>query len=381
MKIGVMLRALEEKQGIGIYSQNLLDHLLQLDKKNEYVLYYRNPKFLGRYAAQKNVTEKLVVARSKFVWDQIKIPLEAARDNVDVIFHTKFSVPLFTRRKTVMTIHGAGWFVHPELFKRYSVWYNRIVMPIYCSKASAILSNSDLTTRDFVTILGVDGSKIRTVYLAADDRFRPITDQTILVEAKRKYALPDRFILSVIKHDPRKNFKNLIEAFRRCYERVKCKLVVVGIGCEKYREEYKLREIGLDGDITFLGWVEQDELVALYNLADFVLYPSIYETFGIPVCEAMACGCPAVVAKTGSLPEIAGDAAILVDPINPNEIAEALYTLWTDEKVRKFYAEKAYLRSKIFSWTGAARDTLAALESVAGRAGSANMTALAEHQN
>jgi glycosyltransferase involved in cell wall biosynthesis len=360
-----MLRALDEKQGIGIYSQNVLDHLLQLDKKNEYVLYYRNPKFLGRYAGHRNVTEKVVVAPNKAIWDQVRIPREAARDNVDVIFHTKFTLPFLSRRKTVMTLHGAGWFVHPELFKRHSVWYNRVVMPLYCRKATAIISNSNLTTRDFVTILGVDGSKIQTIHLAADDRFRRIQDQRILTETRKKHALPDRFILSVIKHDPRKNFENLIEAFKLCHKRVKCKLVVVGIGCEKYRDEYRLREIGLDEDVTFLGWVEQDELVSLYNLAEFLFFPSIYETFGIPVCEAIACGLPVVLAKTGSLPEIAGDAGILVNPKDPAEMTEALYSLWTNEELRKRYAEKAIARAKAFSWSKNARETLAVFQSLA----------------
>lgn len=370
MRIGVMLRAIEEKQGIGIYSKNLLDHLLRLDTENEYILFYRNSSLLGRYAEHRNVREILLPAPSKLIWDQIRVPIEAARQKVDIIFHTKFSVPFFTRYKTVMTLHGAGWFVHPELFKRYSVWYNRCVMPMYCWKASAIVSNSELTTRDFVRILGVDETKIRTVYLAADDRFRRIGDRTELNAAKTKYRLPDRFFLSVIKRDPRKNFKNLIEAFRLCHERVNCKLVVVGIGCEKYREEYLLRENGLDDDVIFLGWVDQEDLVALYNLADLMLFPSVYETFGIPVCEAMACGCPAVIAKTGSLPEIAGDAGILVDPMNPIEIAGVLYALWTDERLRRSYAEKAYQRSKTFSWERSASETLSVLTSLAGNAGS-----------
>jgi glycosyltransferase involved in cell wall biosynthesis len=365
MKVGVMLRALDEKQGIGIYSQNVLDHLLQLDQKNEYVLYYRNPKFLGRYAAYKNSTEKLVTAPNKAVWDQVKIPLEAARDKVDVIFHTKFTLPLLSWHKTVMTLHGAGWFVHPELFRKTSVLYQRSILPLYCRKATAIISNSELTTNDFVRIFGINPSKIRTIHLAADARFRPLKDSAIIEASKKKYSLPDRFILSVIKHDPRKNFGNLIEAFRVCHSKTRCKLVVVGIGCEKYREEYRLQESGLNDDVTFLGWLEQEELVSVYNLAEFLFFPSVYETFGIPVCEAIACGCPVVVAKTGSLPEIAGDAGLFVDPMNTAEMAEALYALWTNETLRANYAKKAYARSKTFSWSKNARETLAVLESVA----------------
>ncbi len=364
MKIGVMLRSMDEQQGIGIYTQNLMDHLLPLDQKNEYVLFYRNPKFLGRYAHYSHVREKLVTAPNKLIWDQVKIPLEARREKVDIIFHTKFTVPFLTSRKTVMTVHGAAWSTHPELFNKFDNIYIHWIMPLYCKKATAILSNSERTTQDYIQILRINPTKIRTTRLAADDRFRVIKDSRILHQTKEKYGLPDRFILSVIKYDPRKNFHNLIQAFMICHDRIPCKLVVVGIGCEKYRKEYQLDEIGLGKDVLFLGWLEQPELPALYNLAEFLFFPSVYEEFGIPVCEAMACGCPVVVSKTGALPEVAGEAGILVDPMSPSEMAEALYRVWTDEGFRKEKAQQALLRSKEFSWQKCAKETLALLESL-----------------
>jgi glycosyltransferase involved in cell wall biosynthesis len=364
MKIGVMLRAIDEKQGIGIYTQNLMDHLLPLDQKNKYVLFYRNPKFLGRYAKYDHVHEKLVEAPTKAIWDQVKIPFEAAVENLDVIFHTKFTVPFFTRSKTVMAVHGASWFVHPELYNRFDIFYIKAMMPLYCRKATSILSNSDLTTHDFIRILGVRSSKLSTVHLAADDRFKPVKNLDVLNKAREKYSLPKRFILTVIKYDPRKNFSNLIQAFKLCHDRIPCKLVVAGLGCDKYRIEYKLAEAGLENDVTFLGWIEQEELPYIYSLAEFLFFPSIYEEFGIPVCEAMACGCAVIVSKTGALPEIAGEAGVLVDPRNPPEMAEALYALWTNKELREEKARKALLRSSNFSWEKCARETLAVLNSL-----------------
>ena len=358
-----MLRTIDEKQGIGIYTQNLMDHLLPLDRENEYVLFYRTPEFLGRYAHHEHVREMLVTAPNKLIWDQVKIPLEARRHDLDVIFNTKFTVPFFTRRKTVMAIHGASWFVRPELYGKLDRTYVRLVMPLYCRKASAIISNSDLTTRDFIRILGVSPDKIRTAHLAAADRFRPVDNPDVLSRARREYALPDRFILSVIKYDPRKNFENLINAFRLFRQRTACKLVVVGIGCEKYRDEYGLEEMGIVDDVHFLGWVEQDDLPAIYSLADFLFFPSVYEEFGIPVCEAMACGTPVVVSKTGALPEIAGEAGVLVDPFDPDEMADALDEMWTDDKLRERKATEALQRSNEFTWEKCARKTLEILES------------------
>jgi glycosyltransferase involved in cell wall biosynthesis len=365
MRIGVMLRAMDEKQGTGIYTRNLADQLFALDRRNEYVAFHRNPANIGRYKDQANVKEILVTAPNKALWDQWAIPRAAAREKLDVIFHTKFTVPFCTARKTVMTIHGASWFVHPELYgNKLDMLYIRAMMPLYCRKADLILSNSDLTTNDFVRILRVPRAKIRTTRLGTGPQFRPVTDQSALDEVRRRYALPDKFILSVIRHDPRKNFKNLIAAFRLLRQRMPCKLVVTGLGCEQYRTEYALEEDGTAADVLFLGWVDQNTLPALYSLARCMLFPSVYEEFGIPTCEAMACGCPPVVSTTGALPEIAGDAGILVDPFNPGEIADGLARVYADDALHADLSARSLARARDFTWERCARETIAALNAL-----------------
>lgn len=370
MRIGVMLRAMDEKQGIGIYSRNLMDKLLPLDTGNEYVLFYRNPVFLGLYAPRySNVRECLISAPSKALWDQAAIPVAAQREKLDLIFHTKFTVPLFTSRKTVMTVHGASWFVHPGLYNKVDIAYINAVMPRYCAKATAILSNSDLTTNDFIRILKVDPAKIHTTHLGTNEEFKVIADKKALDAARAEFKLPDRYILSVIKHDPRKNFENLIAAFRLLRKRIPVKLVVTGIGCDKYIDEYRLREDGTAGDVTFLGWVDQAKLPLLYNMADCLFFPSVYEEFGIPTCEAMACGCPVVVSKTGALPELSGDAGIHVDPFNPAEMADALERLVSDPAARSDYSARGLKRAGLFTWQRCAGRTLEILNSLSGSAG------------
>jgi glycosyltransferase involved in cell wall biosynthesis len=364
MKIGICLRAWGERGGIGIYTKNLVKTLINIDRRNKYVLFYKDQAYVGQFKEYTHVTEVFVPIKNTFLWDHLAIPYYAGKFGIDVLFHTKFTVPLFTMRKTVMTIHGPAWFTHPQLFKPMHVLYARIFMPLYCRKAAAVLSNSELTKRDYVKYLGVKADNIRTVHLAQDDCFRPINDRSELAGIKKKYDLPDEFMLSVIKHDPRKNFINLIQAFRIAHERIKCTLVVVGIGCKKYRDEYPLKEWGLDNDVVFLDWVEQKELPVFYNLAKFLFFPSVYEAFGIPVCEAMACGCPVVVANTGALPEISGDAGILVDPNDPEKMADALCELWNNNERREHYAKKALLRSKDFSREKCARETLTVFESM-----------------
>lgn len=367
MRIGIMLRAFEEKQGIGIYTQNLMDRLLPMDPANQYILFYANPRLVGRYTHLSHVREQVVSAPNKLLWDQVAIPRAARRENVDLLFHTKFTVPFFTSCKTVMTIHGASWFVRPDLYpNKLDLAYIRTVMPLYCRKASFILSNSDLTTRDFIRILKVPEEKIRTVRLGTNEQFRPIGDPAVLEAARQKYDLPDKFILSVIRRDPRKNFANLIAAFRLLRKRIPCRLVVTGIGVERYREEYRLHEDGTTQDVLFLGWVEPNELPALYNLARCKFFPSVYEEFGIPVAEALACGCPPVVSKTGALPEVAGEAGLTVDPFNPAEMADALERIWTDDALRADLSAKGVERAqKMFTWDRCARETLESLHRVA----------------
>jgi len=361
-----MLRAIDERQGIGIYTQNLMDRLLEMDPVNEYVLFYRNPEFLGRYARFPNVKEIHLAAGGKMVWDQVKIPQAARREMVDLIFHPKFTVPFFTRRKTIMTIHGASWFVRPDLYpNKLDLAYIRATMPLYCRKADFIIANSDLTRNDFIRILKVPPEKIRTVRLGTSERFRRIDDVAELEAARQKYQLPVKFILSVIKYDPRKNFKNLIAAFRLLRKRIPCKLVVTGIGCEKYIEEYGLKEDGTVDDMRFLGWVDQSDLPALYNLATCHFFPSVYEEFGIPACEAMACGCPPVVSSTGALPEIVGDAGMIVDPFNPPVMADALEKIYTQSATRDELSRRSLERAREFTWERCARETLDALNHMA----------------
>jgi glycosyltransferase involved in cell wall biosynthesis len=365
MRIGIMLRAMDEKQGTGIYTQNLTDRLLPMDSKNEYTLFYRNPAHLGRYRRLPNVKEKVVAAPNKMLWDQLVIPAEARKEKLDLIFHTKFTVPFFTSCKTIMTVHGASWFVRPDLYpNKLDLAYIKAVMPLYCRKATFIISNSDLTTNDFIRILKVAPEKIRTVRLGTNKNFQVITDKATLEEARRQYDLPEKFILSVIRYDARKNFKNLIAAFRLLRKRAPCKLVVTGIGCEKYREEYALDSDGTSRDVQFLGWVDPKNLPALYNLARCMFFPSVYEEFGIPVAEAMACACPPVVSSTGALPEVAGDAGLIVDPFDSEKMAAVLEQIYTDDRLHTELSARCLKRAEVFTWERCARETLEILNRV-----------------
>jgi glycosyltransferase involved in cell wall biosynthesis len=241
-------------------------------------------------------------------------------------------------------------------------------MPLYLRRADAVISVSNYSTQGFVSAMPWCAPKIRTIYFSAKDIFRTISDPQAHAEARRKYALPERFVLTVIHYDSgRKNFGNMLKAFQIAKHRgLPHKFIVVGRDCEKYAQDHPLDSLGLAGEVRFFGWIDQADLPMFYNLADLYLYPTRVEAFPIPLCEAMACGCPIVTSNDTGLREIAGDAALLVDPENPIEIADAICQVLGDDSLRAELKRKGIARSKTFSWRNCARETLALFESLQG---------------
>jgi glycosyltransferase involved in cell wall biosynthesis len=366
VRIGMMLRALDEKGGIGVYSRYLTEELLTLDRQNTYVLYYRNRSHIGRFVHQGNVVERILPATNNFVWDQISVPFACQQDKVDVVLHPKFTVPLAARCKTVMVLHGAGWFI-PEFerfWKPMDLRYIKAVMPLYCRKASAILSVSQLTTDIYTQRFALKPGKIRTVYFGPGRQFHPITDPASLDRVRARYGLPERFVLTLSKYPggDRKNIAGILRAYALLHGRVAHSLVVGGKDCERFRGDYDLPKSGYARDIVFPGYIAQEDLPAVYSMADLFLYPSNMEAFPIPLTEAMACGTPVVTSNGNGLREIAGEAALQVDARNPEAIAEAAHRVLTDPDLRAELSRQALARSGEFSWSKCARETLSVLE-------------------
>jgi glycosyltransferase involved in cell wall biosynthesis len=367
MKIGIMLRSLDEKGGIGVYTQNITEELLQFDRTNQYILYYRNPANLGRFARFDNVTERVIKGTSKAMWDQVKIPLACWKDKVDVIFHPKFTVPLLAPCKAVMVLHGAGWYM-PEMvrfFRPADVRYIHMVMPLYFRKCAVALSVNQLGAETFSRELNLPAGKIKTVYFAPARRFKRVTDKDKLQQVKDRYSLPDKFILTLTKRggDTRKNLGQILKAYERYYSHAENphKLVVGGKDCHLFREEYAIPDDDYGADILFPGWIDQEDLPSVYSLTDLYLYPSNLEAFPVPITEAMACGTPIITSDVNGPREIAGDAALFVDPGNPDQIADAIFRVLGDEKLQQALSEKGLARSANYSWDKCARETLESL--------------------
>ena len=371
MRIGIMLRSFDEKGGVGVYTRNIVKELLQLDKNNEYSLFYANPSNVGLFSQHANVREVWVRGRNKAIWDQVSIPRACRRERIDILFHPKFTVPLFAPCKAVMVEHGADWLVpdHAQYYPWWDVAYMRMLLPLYFRKSSVVVCVSKETTNDFNRTLKLPVGKIETIYFAPARQFRRITDHEVLRQVRARYQLPDEFILTLTKRkgDGRKNLAQILKAYARYHERTERphKLVIGGQDCHMFQDEYAIPRDGYGKDILFPGWIDQMDLPAVYSLADLYLYPSNLEAFPIPLTEAMACGTPILTSNVNGLKEIAGDAALLVDPNDTELIANGVARILSDSELRESLSLKGLERSSLFSWDLCAKSTLELLERAA----------------
>jgi glycosyltransferase involved in cell wall biosynthesis len=369
MRIALMLRTLDERGGIGVYTRNLVETLLSLDQENEYILLYRNPANLGRYSHHGNVAERVVSAWGKALWDQVAVPVALRRERADVVLHPKFTVPLMSGVPSIMVLHGADWWLpdSAHFYTRLDRLYLTLFMPLYLRRCAAVLSVSELTTQHFNRIFRLPAGKVRTTYFGPAAHFRRVNDAAELDRIRALYNLPERYILTLSKGDggDRKNIGGVFRAYEQLHGTVPHSLVVVGRDCERFRQEYDVPMHGWGANVLFPGWIDQADLPALYSMADVFLYPSNMEAFPIPVTEALACGTPIVTSAANGLREIAGDGAMLVDHTDPEAVATAVRTVVRDAAVWGSLSAAGLARSRRFSWTRCGQQTLQVLREVA----------------
>jgi glycosyltransferase involved in cell wall biosynthesis len=385
-----MLRAIDDVDGQGIYIRKLCDALFELDTSNEYVAFYNRPQQRGRYQNRPNVREVLVPGRSKLLWDQILIARAAGREKLDVLFHHKFSIPLIAPCPTVVQQRGTEYWSHPEF---YSGWsgrmdqvYNRVMIPLYCKRAARILTNSNTLGEELVRHVRVPRSKLRTVYAAADESFHRITNQEVIRLVRERYALPPvPFLLMVVKgHQvltqasgknltPRKNAAVTLEAYGRMQRRAVetgaeavPPLVILGLGIAERLTPEAIAEHADPTAVHTPGFVRFEDMPAIYTMARALVFPSRYESFGIPIVEAMATGCPVVTSTVSACPEVAGDAALLVDPDDADGLARAMERVSFDHPLAEELRQRGLRRAAAFSWAASARILLSELLTAAG---------------
>lgn len=366
MRIGIMLRHLgQHGGGVLVYTENLLRRLLAMDTEHEFVLLYQDASKLGSYHDGNGArVRELVLGKSPtLVWDQWAAWQASRKEHLDVIFNTKYSVPLMAATRSVFVCHGLDWYVMPWGSRLLDRANHRYLMPRYTRKADAIIAVSETARQHMIEYLGADESRVFTVYHGVDEAFGQPVAEDQLSEVKARYGLPDRFLLYCGQIYPPKNFGRLIQAYARVGPRQGISLVVAGTHTWLCEDEIALIDrLGIGEWVLRPGWIGREELPAFYRLAEGLLLPSLYESFGTPILEAMSSGCPVVTSNRYGTAEIAGDAAILVDPEDVDSIADGMEQVVTDEELRLRLVDAGRRRAGNFSWQKCARQTLNVLE-------------------
>jgi glycosyltransferase involved in cell wall biosynthesis len=275
------------------------------------------------------------------------------------LFHaTDHLLPPLRKLRSVFTLYDLTCIIHPETHLPLNRYFLKLMIPRFLCAAHTIIAISECTKRDVVRVYGLDEKKIRVIHGGVSPSFRPSPPEA-MAGIRLRYSLPERYILSVGTIEPRKNLVTLLEAYRVLRDRgASVKLVIVGKKGWRYESFFqRLHEIGLENEVVFPGFIPDEDLPAVYTMADTFVFPSLYEGFGLPVLEAMACGAPVICSNTSSLPEVTGDGAVLVPPHDVRGWIEALEQVLNNEAFRADLSQCGLRQAARFTWQSTARKT------------------------
>jgi glycosyltransferase involved in cell wall biosynthesis len=297
---------------------------------------------------------------------QMMLPRVVARSQPDLCHFTNALAPLWLNRPYVLSIYDATLFLYSRYHPRTRLLAIRLLLPMAARRASAVITISDSARQDLLQVLKIPPEKIHVVYGAAPQHFRQVTNAGQLASLRQKYGLPEQFLLYVGTLEPRKNLTRLVQAFSQLKAQGHPhKLVLAGPwGWSMNGFHQQIEELNLADRVQLLGYIPDEDLPGLYSLATAFVFPSLYEGFGLPPLEAMACGTPVLSSRNSSLAEICGDAAYLVDPRDVENLAEGLRRVVADADLRAQLSESGRRRAQEFSWERAARETAAVYEGV-----------------
>ena len=377
MRIGIdVSRYFDRSGGVGIYAANLLKYLLKIDKNNEYNAYsffyncfpsnWKHKKIIDEFRKYGKVNFSqinLPTSILKRKWNNSSIEKkEKLMGSVDIIHSTAYMIPELFNARLVVTIHDLSFLIFPEYHTKenYELVLSNLIY--LNSRPDMVICDSLQTKKDVIKYFHVPEEKLIVIYLGVDDSFREEIDSDFRKKILEKYGLTGKYLLCVASVEPRKNFLRIINVFSEFIKQEEYKeysLVCVGGRGWKNIEIYSLvKQKNLEGKIKFLRSIEECELAPIYNQAEIFLYPSLYEGFGLPVLEAMACAVPVITSNVSSLPEVASDAAILVNPYSEKDIYTAVCSLLENGSLRKKLISKGLDRVREFSWEKTARETL-----------------------
>ncbi|MCC7243824.1 MAG: glycosyltransferase family 4 protein [Acidobacteria bacterium] len=340
--------------GIGTYVRNILVELDRCDRETDYVVLCRTPDVAQARALAPRFRIVAENARPYSIGEQLRIPLRLLREHVDLVHEPHYVLPPATRCRSVVTIHDCIHLMFPQyLPNRLGYVYARASMWTATRQAARVLTVSEASKRDILRYFDIPAAKVQVIPNAIDERFLTPPDEGTTDRVRQRYQLDHPFVLYVGNIKPHKNLERLIDAFGRARGDgpAGLKLVVVGDEVSKYPSlRQMVHRHKLDKHVRFLGFQPQETLASFYRLASVFVFPSLYEGFGLPPLEAMACGTPVITSNVSSLPEVAGDAALLVDPYDTDAIADGIRRVLDDDTLRQELVALGLARARQFSW-------------------------------
>jgi glycosyltransferase involved in cell wall biosynthesis len=335
--------------GVSRYTYRLIEGLARLPATSRYSVFVtqRDAARAGQFggSAVELIPARWPTARpqQRILWEQLALPGLLRRARADV-FHSPVNVlPERLPCPAVVTIHDLAFLTYPQYFRPGRRLYQRIFTARGARAAARVIAVSESTKRDIVARLGIAPEKVRVVHPAVDDRFQPVADPARLAAFRHEHDLPERFLLYLGTLEPRKNLLTLLEAYAllRAQDDATPRLVLAGAKGWYYKDLFaRVRTLGLERAITFAGYVRDEEQPLWYAAAELFIYPSLFEGFGLPVAEALACGTPVVTSNVSSLPEAAGDVAMKVDPHQPEAVAHAMQSVLLSDDTRRQMAAR-----------------------------------------
>ncbi len=373
MKIGIEAQRIfrQKKHGMDMVALELIRNLQLIDNENEYVLFIKPD--VDESVISETANFKIVRLKGGFypIWEQFALPRAAKKQGCQLLHCTSNTAPIFTSIPLVVTLHdiiymessyakimrGTG-----TLYQKFGNAYRKLFVPHIIKKSDKIITVSHFEKNRIGQFFGIaNDSRLEAVYNGVSEHFRPVTDRQVLKTVKDKYHLPDRFFFFLGNTDPKKNTKGTLKAFSDFLKQTGSDIYLVMLDYDRQALESLLTEIDdkeLINRIILTGYVINTDLPAIYCQCELFLYPSLRESFGIPMLEAMACGVPVITSNTSSMPEVAGDAAFLIDPFKPEEITSAMIKILSDQKFKQDLINKGLVQSAKFSWKAMALHVL-----------------------
>lgn len=370
MRIGIEAQRLfrKKKHGMEVVTLELVRHLQKIDQDNEYVIFIKDDEDTDCLQSTANFKILKTPAFSYPFWEQVYLPRLARRAGLDVLHCTSNTAPVFYSPPKILTLHDIIFLEKVSFagtaYQNFGNLYRRFIAPAAIRQCSTVVTVSVFEQRRIIEKLGLPEDKVKVVYNGISKKFRIIEDSSALKKMAEKYSLPEQFILFFGNTAPKKNIVGVVEAYIHYFEKETNPLHLVIIDCTVDYIRKVLNKINTKQKedilkkLLILDYIPFDDLPFVYNLSNLFLYPSLRESFGMPVIEAMACGTPVITSNVSSMPEVAGDAALLTDPENPVEIAEGIKKILDNPELQQQMIRSGLRRSAGFSWTNTARQVL-----------------------